>query len=80
MIWLYMIAIAVLIGAALNASFDRLWPESAPQQARVELVRRLRRARLLRTWGSTGRHAEDGSEIGSEIDTEIDGDARRRAR
>ena len=49
MIWLYIIAIAVLIGAALNASFDQLWPESGPARARIELVRRLReRARLLR--------------------------------
>jgi membrane protein len=56
MIWLYIIAIAVLIGAALNASFDQLWPESGPQQARIELVRRLRRASLLRM----RRHAIDG--------------------
>lgn len=51
MIWLYIIAIAVLIGAALNASFDQLWPESGPARARIELVRRLReraRERLQR--------------------------------
>jgi membrane protein len=48
LIWLYIIAIAVLIGAALNASFDQLWPESGPARARIELVRRLRRARMLR--------------------------------
>ncbi len=47
MIWLYILAIAVLIGAALNASFDELWPESAPATARVELVRRLRRRAAL---------------------------------
>ena len=52
MIWLYIIAIAVLIGAALNASFDQLWPESGPARARIELVRRLReRARQLRVRG-----------------------------
>jgi membrane protein len=28
--WLYMTAIAVLIGAALNAVVDRLWPHKAP--------------------------------------------------
>jgi membrane protein len=27
MLWLYLLSIAVLIGAALNASFDRLWPD-----------------------------------------------------
>jgi membrane protein len=26
LVWLYLIAIAVLIGAALNAAWDRLWP------------------------------------------------------
>ena len=49
MIWLYIIAIAVLIGAALNAAFDEVWPESGPARARIELMRRLReRARLPR--------------------------------
>ena len=49
MIWLYILAIAVLIGAALNASFDELWPEVGPARARIELMRRLRqRARLPR--------------------------------
>ena len=42
LIWLYILAIALLIGAAVNASFDHLWPEAEPEQARVELVRRLR--------------------------------------
>ena len=42
MIWLYIIAIAVLIGAALNASFDELWPESGPAQARGRAGRRRR--------------------------------------
>jgi membrane protein len=58
MIWLYILAIAVLVGAALNASFDQLWPESAPARARVELVVRLRRARLLRR--RTGAHSTGG--------------------
>ena len=72
MIWLYIIAIAVLIGAALNASFDQLWPESGPQQARIELVRRLRRARLLRTrrdgaeGGTNGPDGDDVDEAGFE--------------
>ena len=41
-------AIAVLIGAALNASFDQLWPESEPERARIELVRRLRARAMSR--------------------------------
>ncbi len=42
LIWLYILAIALLIGAAVNASFDHLWPEAEPEKARVELVGRLR--------------------------------------
>ena len=45
LIWLYIIAIAVLIGAALNASFDRLWPESTTAGARLEVRRLLQRRR-----------------------------------
>lgn len=45
LIWLYLTSIAVLIGAALNAAFDRVWPESETAKARLELVRRLRRQR-----------------------------------
>jgi membrane protein len=36
------LSITVLIGAALNASFDRVFPESSTAGARLELVRRLR--------------------------------------
>ncbi len=42
MLWLYLLSIAVLIGAALNAAFDRLWPEKETARARMEIVRRLR--------------------------------------
>lgn len=40
LLWLYMLAIAALIGAALNASVDRIWPVSQTQQARVENAER----------------------------------------
>ncbi len=43
LIWLYLTALAVLIGAALNAAFDQVWPEKSTAGARVELMRRLRR-------------------------------------
>ncbi len=42
MLWLYLLSIAVLIGAAVNAAFDRLWPEKETARARMEVVRRLR--------------------------------------
>jgi len=42
MLWLYLVSIAVLIGAALNASFDQIWPEAETTRARREIRRRLR--------------------------------------
>ncbi len=41
LLWLYLLAIAVLIGAALNASCDRIWPQKETARARSELRRRL---------------------------------------
>jgi len=41
LLWLYLLSIAVLIGAALNASFDQLWPQKETATARLELVRRI---------------------------------------
>jgi membrane protein len=47
MLWLYLLSIAVLIGAAVNAAFDRIWPEKETARARMELVRRLRMTALM---------------------------------
>ena len=47
LLWLYLLSIAVLIGAAVNAAFDRVWPESETAKARMELVRRLRFTAML---------------------------------
>jgi membrane protein len=41
LLWLYIVSIAVLIGAALNAAVDQVWPQDATAKARAELVRRL---------------------------------------
>jgi membrane protein len=43
LLWLYVTALMVLIGAALNAAFDRVWPEPTTSGARSESVRRFRR-------------------------------------
>jgi membrane protein len=43
LLWLYLVSIAVLIGAAVNAAFDSVFPQKATTRARLELVPRLRR-------------------------------------
>ncbi len=44
LLWLYLLAIAVLIGAAVNAAFDTVFPQGSTTRARLELVQRLRHA------------------------------------
>ena len=39
LLWLYILSIAVLIGAALNATFDRLWPQQETSTARRRSAR-----------------------------------------
>ena len=41
LLWLYVLSIAVLIGAAINAAFDQLWPQKEVTSARSELLKRL---------------------------------------
>jgi membrane protein len=43
LLWLYLVSIAVLIGAAVNAAFDSVFPQTTTMLARSELVQRLRR-------------------------------------
>jgi len=42
LLWLYILSIAVLVGAALNAAFDTVFPQQQTTRARFELVQRLR--------------------------------------
>jgi membrane protein len=42
LIWLYIAALAVLIGAAVNAAFDTVFPQKTTTTARQELMARLR--------------------------------------
>jgi membrane protein len=51
LLWLYLLAIAVLIGAAVNAAFDTVFPQSATTHARLELVQRLRQRMSTRDNG-----------------------------
>jgi len=88
LIWLYMLAIAVLIGAALNAAIRNLWPSADERGLRERVVGRLRRREARATPGAaTGGGAgegldEDGraDEGEAEDDLELDGirEAARR--
>ena len=42
LLWLYLLALAVLVGAAVNAAFDAVFPQKATTRARTELMLRLR--------------------------------------
>ena len=42
LLWLYLLALAVLVGAAVNAAFDTVFPQSETSLARLQLVQRLR--------------------------------------
>ncbi len=42
LLWLYILAVAVLIGAAVNAAFDTVFPQKNTTRARLELMARLR--------------------------------------
>ncbi|WP_231123687.1 YihY/virulence factor BrkB family protein [Nocardioides sambongensis] len=43
LLWLYVVALAVLIGAAVNAAFDHVYPQQTTTRARRELMNRLLR-------------------------------------
>lgn len=42
LLWLYLLSIAVLIGAAVNAAFDAVFPQKTTARARTELRQRFR--------------------------------------
>jgi membrane protein len=48
LLWLYLLALAVLIGAAVNAAFDSVFPQKSTTRARRELVLRLRQRMTAR--------------------------------
>ena len=47
LLWLYLLSIAVLIGAALNAAFDQIWPQRELTTARLERLKRLKLENVL---------------------------------
>ena len=48
LLWLYLLALSVLIGAAVNAAFDTVFPQQSTTRARRELVQRLRERMSVR--------------------------------
>ncbi len=58
LLWLYLVAIAVLIGAAVNAAFDTVFPQMSTTNARKELVARLRSRIGTVGPGSSGRRED----------------------
>ena len=52
LLWLYLLSIAVLIGAALNAACDQIWPQKELTSARLERLKRLKLENVL-PWRSS---------------------------
>jgi membrane protein len=59
LLWLYLLSIAVLIGAALNAAFDQIWPQKELTSARMERLKRLKLENVLPWRTSLERAASD---------------------
>ncbi len=59
LLWLYILALAVLIGAAVNAAFDTVFPQERTTRARLELMNRLRSTVGVRIPGRAPRGAGD---------------------
>ncbi|MEI2713403.1 MAG: YihY/virulence factor BrkB family protein [Nocardioides sp.] len=53
LLWLYVLSIAVLIGAAVNAAFDEVFPQKSTTRAREQLLARIR-DRLPTSWRTRG--------------------------
>jgi membrane protein len=66
LIWLYFLAIAVLIGAALNAAMRTLWPVEERLSSRAQLVGWLRREVGRRRDDRDGRREEEDGHRGAE--------------
>ncbi|WP_260635240.1 YihY/virulence factor BrkB family protein [Streptomyces angustmyceticus] len=78
LLWIGVSAFAVLVGAAMNASLDRVWPSVATAAAREEVARRAAAKAESRPGAGqsvTGRATGDGAEEADEEDEEdeVDG-------
>ena len=76
LLWLYLLSIAVLIGAALNAAFDQIWPQKELASARLERLRRLRLDNVL-PWRSSLERAANDEERSAEANDPAADDSPR---
>ena len=65
LLWLYLLSIAVLIGAALNAAFDQIWPQKELTTARLERLKRMRLENVL-PWRQSLERASDAEDRSAE--------------
>ncbi len=72
LLWLYLLSIAVLIGAALNASFDQIWPQKELTSARMERLRRLKLENVL-PWRTSLEHVATEEEKSAEANDPAEG-------
>lgn len=63
LLWLYIVALAVLIGAAVNAAFDSVFPQKNTTTARQELLNRIR-SRMSRERATTDEADDHGDHDG----------------
>ncbi len=84
LIWLWVMALAVLVGSALNAEIDAMWPTATTAEARAQIAaqRHARATRLVERREQALRDvAEDGAEAeGSESEGTEEDDASREER
>jgi len=76
LMWLYLTSLAVLIGAALNAACDRVWPDKETAGARLELVRRLRQAAKLERLRGVAT-TQEMQQLEEYVGTDVADDERR---
>ena len=71
LLWMYLLSIAVLIGAALNAAFDQIWPQKELTSARLERVRRLKLENVL-PWRTSLERAETEEDRSAEASDPVE--------
>lgn len=81
LLWIFVVALAVLIGAAMNTAVDRRWPSQETAEARAEHKRADEEAAAAMVRQAAARRAAEqqavgnGPDAGQEDDEELGGDA-----